>query len=69
MQKIHERVPMDKKIEGFKSLFFLNKSRELETEPLLLLDLVIQGKDVVCLIYNTTCNFNLGVIRIYMFEI
>ena len=37
---------------------------------LLLSCLVIQGKDVVCLIYNiTTCNFNLGVIRIYMFEI
>ena len=33
MQKRHERVPIDKKIEGFKSLFFKNNSRELETEP------------------------------------
>ena len=31
--------------------------------------LVIQGKDVVCLISNIKCNFNLGVIRICMFEI
>ena len=37
---------------------------------LLLLCLVIQGKDVVCLIDNiTTCVFNLGDVRIYMFEI
>ena len=32
MQKRHERVPMDKKIESFKSLFLYNNSRELETE-------------------------------------
>ena len=31
MQKIHERVPMDKKIEGFKSLYFQYNSRELES--------------------------------------
>ena len=34
MQKRHERVPMDKKNEGFKSLFFKNNSRELESESL-----------------------------------
>ena len=33
MQKRHERVPTDKKIEGFKNLFLYNNSRELETEP------------------------------------
>ena len=33
MQKRHKRVPMGKKIEGFKSLFLKNNSRELETEP------------------------------------
>ena len=33
MQKRHERVPMDKKFEGFKSLFLLKNARKLEIEP------------------------------------
>ena len=72
MQKRHERVPMDKKLKALKVCFFkiIHENYKLNLSFLLLLCLVIQGKDVVCLIYNiSTCNFNLGVIRIYMFEI
>ena len=61
------RIPMAKKLKALKLYFFIvHKNRKLN----LSFYLVIQRKDVACLIYNIkTCNFNLVVIRNSMFEI
>ena len=71
MQKSHAPVPMDKKLKAVKVYFYkiIHENWKLNLS-FYILYLSFQRKNVVCLIYNiTTCNFNLVVIRIYMFEI
>ena len=67
MQEIHGRVPRDEKLKALKFFFeIFHKNRKLKLN----FYLIIQRKDVVCLIYNiTTCNLNLVVIGVHMFEI
>ena len=63
----HSTRSLNKKLKALK-VYFLNiihENRKLNLRCYL----VLQMKDVECLIYNTTCNFNRVVIRIYIIQV